>query len=276
MRARILTPSDAEAVKRLLRADPVSSIFVASRVESGVLQPHTPGTLWGWPEGDFRALLHIGRNMVPVAADQLAISAFVEAVGRRRLSQAILGPADMALQLWAGLARRWGRNYSVTREIRPRQPLMAISTAPRWPADTRVRPITFREFDSYLAASLAMFREEVGSGTMDQQTEDSFRRYCHSLVANGRAFGIVEDGHVVFKADIGAAGNLVAQMQGVWLHPSHRGQGISAGAVAAVTEYVLADYRTACLYVNDFNVRAIRCYERVGFSQTGEFSTVLF
>jgi hypothetical protein len=43
-----------------------------------------------------------------------------------------------------------------------------------------------------------------------------------------------------------------------------------------VTEYVLADYPIACLYVNDFNTRAIRCYERVGYEQVGEFATVLF
>ena len=46
--------------------------------------------------------------------------------------------------------------------------------------------------------------------------------------------------------------------------------------MAGVTEYVLADYPTACLYVNDFNTRAIRCYERVGFDQVGEFATILF
>ena len=30
------------------------------------------------------------------------------------------------------------------------------------------------------------------------------------------------------------------------------------------------------LYVNDFNTRAIRAYERVGFTTVGAFATVLF
>jgi RimJ/RimL family protein N-acetyltransferase len=276
MRARILTPNDVEPVSRVLHADPVSNIFVSSRIEAGVLSPHTPGVLWGWPEAEPRSLLHVGQNMVPVAVDQVAIAAFVEALGRRRSAQAILGPADMALPLWAALSRRWGRNYSVTREVRPRQPLMAITSPPVWPADTRVRPITFREFDSYLEAFLAMYREEVGGGNLDSHTEVSFRQYCQSLIANNRTFGIVENGRVVFKADIGAASTGVAQVQGVWLSPELRGQGLSAGAMSAVTEYVLAEFRTACLYVNSFNVRAIRCYERVGYTQVDEFATVLF
>ena len=91
-----------------------------------------------------------------------------------------------------------------------------------------------------------------------------------------RAFGIVEDGKVVFKSDIGAAWGSAAQIQGVWLDPALRGRGLSEPAMAAVTEYVLADYPVACLYVNDFNTRAIRCYQRVGYEQVGEFATVLY
>jgi predicted GNAT family acetyltransferase len=153
---------------------------------------------------------------------------------------------------------------------------MAITKPPIWPADIRVRPITFREFDSYLDAFLAMYRDEVGSGSLDHNIEVSFRQYCHSLVANNRAFGIVENGRVIFKADIGAAANSIAQVQGVWLAPEYRGLGLSAGAMSAVTEYALAEYRTACLYVNSFNVRAVRCYERVGFTVVDEFATILF
>ena len=89
-------------------------------------------------------------------------------------------------------------------------------------------------------------------------------------------YGIVENGRVIFKSDIGAASGSAAQIQGVWLDPALRGQGLSEPAMAAVTEYVLADYSIACLYVNDFNVRAVRCYERVGYQQVGEFATVLF
>ncbi|MDR1432069.1 MAG: GNAT family N-acetyltransferase [Propionibacteriaceae bacterium] len=276
MRARILTPADTDQVRRVLEADPVSNIFVASRVEAGVLNPHTPGMLWGWPTSEVRSILHVGQNMVPVAADQVAISAFAEAVGRRRSAQAILGPAGQALPLWTALSRRWGRNYSMTRQVRPRQPMMAITKPPIWPADIRVRPITFREFDSYLDAFLAMYRDEVGGGSLEHGIELSFRQYCHSLVANNRAFGIVENGRVIFKADIGAAANSIAQVQGVWLAPEYRGKGLAAGAMSAVTEYALAEHRTACLYVNSFNVRAVRCYERVGFTVVDEFATVLF
>lgn len=275
MTARILTSWDAAAARRLVAEDPVTNVFVGSRIEAGVLNPGSPGVLWGWPADAPASLLHIGANLVPVVRDAEPLPAFVEAAGRRRSCQSIVGPSWFALPLWRALGERWGKSWSQAREVRPRQPVMAISRPPRVAADARVRPITSADFDSYFAASVAMYTEEVGADPL-AGGDTSYRSYCRWLVDSGRAFGIVEGGRVVFKSDVGAASGAAAQIQGVWLDPSLRGKGLSEPAVAAVTEYVLADYPTACLYVNDFNTRAIRCYERVGYEQAGEFATVLF
>ena len=232
--------------------------------------------LWGWPAEHPTALLHIGANLVPVASSLEAIPAFVEAAGRRRTCQSIVGPNWLALPLWEALGRRWGSAYRDVREVRRRQPVMSLSTAPSAVADRRVRPIAAADFDSYLAASIAMYTEEVGNDPLAGGGATGYRSYCRWLIETGRAFGIVEHGRVIFKSDIGAASNGVAQIQGVWLDPRLRGHGLSIPAMAAVVEYVLADYATASLYVNDFNLRAIRCYQRVGFQPVGEFATVLY
>ena len=81
---------------------------------------------------------------------------------------------------------------------------------------------------------------------------------------------------MVFKAELGAVTPEVTQVQGVWMNPALRGQGLSAGYMAAVV--VLAQTRApvTSLYVNNFNSRARATYERVGFRQVGTFATVLF
>lgn len=275
MEARILTPADEEAARVVVAQDPIQNVFVGSRIDAGVLSPAAPGLLWGWPARQPIALLHCGANLAPVARNLDPVPAFVEAAGRRRTSQSIVGPSWLVMPFWRALAARWGRNYDVVREVRPRQPVMAISAPPRITGDPRLRPIRPAEFTSYFQASVAMYTEEVGS---DPGTgpDSGYRNYCWWLVEQGRAFGIVEDGRVVFKADIGATSGQVAQVQGVWLDPSLRGQGLSSAAMAAVVEYVLAEFSVASLYVNDFNVRAIRSYLRTGFEQVGEFSTILY
>ncbi len=276
MPARILTAADEPLVRELLAADPVGNVFVGSRVDVGVLNPAGPGVLWGWPAERPSALLHIGANLVPVASELDAIPAFVEAAGRRRTCQSIVGPSWLALPLWEALSQRWGSSYRDVREVRRRQPVMSLSAPPSIQADRRVRPITIADFDSYLQASIAMYTEEVGNDPLAAGGGTGYRGYCRWLVETGRAFGVVENGRVIFKSDIGAASGGVAQIQGVWLDPRLRGRGLSTPAMAAVAEYVLADYATASLYVNDFNIRAIRCYQRVGFRTVGEFATILY
>jgi hypothetical protein len=47
--------------------------------------------------------------------------------------------------------------------------------------------------------------------------------------------------------------------------------------MAAVVQIVRNRFApSVSLYVNDYNVRAVRTYERVGFRQVGTFATVLF
>lgn len=276
MPARILTAADAPLVREIVAADPVCNVFVGSRVDAGVLSPTSAGVLWGWPAERPRALLHVGANMVPVATDLMAIPAFVEAAGRRRTCQSIVGPSWLAWPLWEALSQRWGTSYQAVREVRRHQPVMSLSGAPVGPTDRRVRPISAADFSSYLQASVAMYTEEVGSDPLAQGAGSGYRNYCRWLVDSGRAFGIVEDAKVIFKSDIGAASGKVAQIQGVWLDPELRGRGLAAPAMAAVVEYVLSEYAIASLYVNDFNLRAIRAYERVGFTTVGEFATVLY
>lgn len=275
MPARILTSVDAASVRRLLSADPVANVLVASRVDAGVLNPRVPGVLYGWPETELQAVLHVGANLVPIAMNGDPIPDFVTAVGRHRTCQSIVGRSDLALELWAALSARWGRSYSQVREVRASQPLMAIADSPAVSADHRVVPITMTDFESYYRASVAMYIEEVGTDP-GSGPQSNYRNYCRWVVEQRRAFGIVEDGEVIFKGDIGAASGSVGQIQGVWLKPELRGQGRSIPAMAAVTEYVLAEFPVACLYVNDFNTSAIRSYLRVGFRQVGELATVLY
>lgn len=262
-------------MRRLLAADPVGHVFLASRVDAGVLSPSVPGAVYGWPAAEPRALLHAGANLVPIAAGPEALEAFVEVAGGRRTCQSIVGEAGMALALWEALGLRWGRTYSDVRQVRRHQPLMALRGTPAVAPDPRLRRITMLDFESYYRASVAMYTEEVGVDP-GSGAQSSYRNYCRWLVLEGRAFGIVVDGEVVFKSDVGAASGSVAQIQGVWLAPRLRGRGASVPAMAAVAEKVLAEYPVACLYVNDFNLAAVRTYLRVGFEQVGELATVLY
>ncbi|MGA0980493.1 MAG: GNAT family N-acetyltransferase, partial [Candidatus Nanopelagicales bacterium] len=117
---------------------------------------------------------------------------------------------------------------------------------------------------------------EVGISPVRGGGGAGYRARISDLVREGRALARIDDGRVVFKAEIGAASTRACQIQGVWVAPEHRGTGLSEPGMAAVVEMARREVAPlVSLYVNDFNHRARRCYDAVGFRGAGEFATVL-
>jgi predicted GNAT family acetyltransferase len=150
---------------------------------------------------------------------------------------------------------------------------MSISGAPQIEPDPGVRRMTLEHWDSYYEAAVKMYTEEVGVSPV-QGNPAGYRFYVRQLITTGRAFGLVRDGRVVFKADVGSVAGSVCQVQGVWLDPALRGQGLAAPAMAAVVRLAQSIAPTVSLYVNDFNRPARATYRRVGFAEVGEFATI--
>ena len=275
---RLLDDDDLPAARRLLRARPVENVFVAARVRVGGLQRFRLGcSVFGYMRGnELVAMLHSGANLVPVNAEEPEIvDAFVEFLGAARTCSSIIGPSDVAMGMWQGLSARWGHNWSTVREVRARQPMMSISGEPTIAPDPRVRRITMSDYHAYFSAAVAMYTEEVGQSPI-QGDESSYRNYVRRLIETGRAFGIVDRGRVIYKSDLGSVTPGVAQIQGVWLSPDLRGQGLAPAAMAGVVRLAREVAPTISLYVNDFNRPARATYRRMGFREVGEFATILF
>ncbi|HEX6232568.1 MAG TPA: GNAT family N-acetyltransferase [Jiangellaceae bacterium] len=271
-----LTPADFPEARELLAHNPVIDVFVSSRVhQAGTTGRGLGGELWGYREhGRLVSMCYAGANLVPVAATPPAIRTFADlASPRRRMCSSIVGPATAVLALWDLLQPAWGP----AREVRARQPVLAIDREPDVSPDPSVRRVRPDEIHRLLPASIAMFSEEVGVSPIGPDNGAQYRARVAELVNSGRAFARFEDGEVVFKADIGAVTPLACQVQGVWVRPDRRGNGLAGAGMAAVVEYARREIAPiVSLYVNDYNVAARAAYRHVGFAEVGTFATVLF
>jgi uncharacterized protein len=273
---RVLRPEDLPEVIELLSRDPVADVFVASRVAAVGLDPRRlGGELWGHVvDGRLEALCHAAANLVPVQAGPEAARAFAERarrLGRRCAS--IVGERDAVAAMWAELELHWGP----ARDVRPDQPLMAIESTPLVEPDPLVRRVAPEELDILVPACVAMFTEEVGVSPVSADGGASYRARVAELIRAGRAYARVDDGRVVFKAEIGSVSDAVCQVQGVWVPPELRGRGLSAPGMAAVAAQAMRDIApVVSLYVNDYNHAARATYRKVGFTDRGTFMSVLF
>ncbi|MFD5190517.1 GNAT family N-acetyltransferase [Streptomyces sp. NPDC058357] len=274
---RVLEPSDLGAALAVLESEPVANAFVTSRVQIAGLDPwRLGGEMWGWyADGRLRSLCYSGANLVPICATPEAVRAFADRARRAgRRCSSIVGPAEPTAQLWRLLEPGWGP----AREVRANQPLMVTESPSADVApDPLVRRIRKDEMDVLMPACVAMFTEEVGISPLAGDGGLLYQARVAELIGSGRSFARIEDGKVLFKAEIGAATSQACQIQGVWVAPEHRGRGLSEAGMAAVLRYALADVAPlVSLYVNDYNTPARRAYARVGFRETGAFMSVLF
>ncbi|WP_432151107.1 GNAT family N-acetyltransferase [Streptomyces sp. bgisy029] len=274
---RVLEPSDLGAALAILESEPVANAFVTSRVQVAGLDPwRLGGEMWGWyADGRLRSLCYAGANLVPICAGPEAVRAFADRARRAgRRCSSIVGPAEPTALLWRLLEPGWGP----AREVRANQPLMVTeSPSADIAPDPLVRRIRKDETEVLMPACVAMFTEEVGISPLAGDGGLLYQARVAELIGAGRSFARIDDGKVVFKAEIGAATPQACQIQGVWVAPEHRGKGLSETGMAAVLRYALADVApVVSLYVNDYNTAARKAYRRVGFRETGTFMSVLF
>ncbi|GGR50626.1 GNAT family N-acetyltransferase [Streptomyces netropsis] len=274
---KVLEPGDLDAALAVLDREPVANAFVAARVQAAGLDPwRLGGEMWGWYAGGrLEALCYAGANLVPICAGPEAVRAFADRARRSgRRCSSIVGPAEATTELWSLLEPHWGP----AREVRAHQPLMVTRAMPADIApDPLVRRIRKDELDVVMPACVAMFTEEVGVSPLAGDGGLLYQARVAELVGAGRSFARIEDGRVVFKAEIGAATALACQIQGVWVAPEYRGRGFSETGMAAVLGYALREVSpVVSLYVNDYNTAARAAYRRVGFEEVGAFASVLF
>ena len=273
---RVLGPGDVSDALQVIATDPVVNVFADYRTRITQLDPRwLGGEMWGYFDGDrLASMCHVGANLVPVNASPEACEAFVDRATRSGpRSSTIVGPHESVALMWAGLEEHWPR----PRDFRWDQPHLVATEIPTAPRDPLVRRTTKDETDALYPACVAMYTEEVGISPELDGGRDLYRARVNQLVGRGWSFSRIEDGRVLFKAEVACATPSACQIQGVYVDPELRGQGLCTAGMASVVDICLRDIApVVSLYVNAHNEPARAAYRHAGFEQTGTFATIMF
>ncbi len=272
----VLGTPDLTEFLALAARDPVVNVFVDYRARTTRLERRwLGGEMWGrFVDGRMIAACHVGANLVPVQAGPDDIAAFADRVsGPRRGVASIVGPQVAVEGLWSRLEEGWGP----PREVRSGQPHLQLDGPPAVAPDPAVRRTTMDDFDVVYPACVDFYTEELGVSPEYGGGGNFYRARVQQLITRGWQFARIDDGRVVFKAEVGCVSPYAAQIQGVYVDPDRRGEGLAGHGMAAVVELIRAEIApVASLYVNDWNLPARRAYEKAGFVETGRFSTIMF
>ncbi|TSI16074.1 DUF4081 domain-containing GNAT family N-acetyltransferase [Brevibacterium aurantiacum] len=278
-------------LKSLLALNPCENVYLIALLEvTGTAQMGSPaGSLLGVFDGDQPVAAYwVGGNIIPVAATSGTNQALAQKLNADgRYSCSLIGSREIILDLHSRL--NWGR----PRGVRDRQPLLAISSDPLIEPDEAVHLVTVEQLPAVFSASVDMFTNEVGFSPIESG-QSSYLARVRNIIRGKNCFARISDTlpqggpvrrwpatdqaeQVLFKADIGIRAPRIVQVQGVWVHPDVRQQGLGAAGMAAVVAQTrAAGHPTVSLYANDYNEVALRMYTRVGFEQVGTFATIMY
>ncbi len=273
---RVLAGPDTAGLSELAQTDAVANVFILSHLAAtGTAAPTMGGaSIFGVFDGDdLIGACWAGANLVPIQLDpEFAGLVAMRAHRSGRRFASIFGPAETVLAMYEQLEQLG----QLAHDVRADQPLMTIAGPPAVQANAALGFGQLADFEKILPACAAMFEEEVGYSPF-LGGRDFYSRRVEGLIRQGHSLvHLSDDGQVMFKAELGAVTPDVTQVQGVWMNPSVRGLGLSAGYMAAVVLLAQQLAPVTSLYVNDYNARARATYGRVGFRQVGTFATVLF
>ena len=273
---RLLGPADLADVTALLAHDPVVNVVADYRARVTQMQPRwLNGEMWGYYEAErLRSVCHSAANLMPAMATGRALEEFAaRALSQGRRCSTLLGPSEDVAEMWRLLEGSW----QPPRVVREDQPHLEIDSAPLVAGDPGVRISRMDDIDVLYPACVAMYTEEVGVSPEENGGASLYRARVAQLISRGWSFARIEDGRVVFKAEVAAATPHACQVQGVYVVPDRRGEGLGTAGMAAVVDLARKHIApVVSLYVNAHNVVARRAYERVGFRQTATFTTIMF
>lgn len=267
---------DKQAAFEFCEKNPIDTVFIRQNLEQAGLSLSGAVGIFSKPDNELVSLLWESGMAVPVGFSEAGFDMTADYLCRRPKGiTSFVGPRDQVMGLWKRLESDWGP----AADIRDPQYSMVIDSDPLIDGDKQVRPAQVGEGKLIFPVAVAAFKEEVGYDPSAHS--NSYMLRTRSLIRHGRTYiklGEGEGGNprVIFKADIGALAGGVAQIQGVWTVPDMRGRGIASAALASVIRQLRADpqIQHVTLYVNHYNLPALRVYEKLGFQHVSDWATV--
>ena len=227
-----------------------------------------------WPHAEPRAVLYMSGNgtLVP-AGDPDAGTAFAAAAERAGW-RVLVGDAPLSEALLDAYPRGLFRRRPSGREQR----FMLIAESPP-PVDRPAgfRRATYEDVPTLTEFACALHVEDLMGPPLARSTRPAVRARMADSVAHGLTYVVERDRAVVAKFDLSLHSRTRgAQIAGVYVEESYRGQGITAGAVAAIARELFRDgLPGVTLHVRADNAPAIAAYRRAGLVDRGAWTLAI-
>lgn len=129
------------------------------------------------------------------------------------------------------------------------------------------------DLDTLWKATVRMYTEETGLGLSPFELE-SYRLSIRHKIRERRVWLRSDGGAIVFKAGTLVPTDELSWLEGIYVTPALRGEGIATQSMRALLARISDRSRYIGLTVNADNVAALKLYERLGFRTRSDYCAV--
>jgi predicted GNAT family acetyltransferase len=267
-----LAETDRNEVLAFLAERPVQTVCMAGFIrDNGLVSKHNRGTFYGCrnSEGRLEGVALIGHATLIDARTARAMQEFGLVAQGFQQTHMILGEKDKVEEFWNYYADDGQEMRLACREM-----LFEVRRAMEMNEDVAgLRRATLADLDQIAPVQASMAECESGINPLAVDTEGFLAR-CARRIEMGRVWVLVEDGRLIFKADVQADTPDVVYLEGVWVNSAERGKGIGRKCMRQLCQDLLTHTKAVSVLVNEKHERAHTFYRMCNFKMRGVYDSI--
>jgi hypothetical protein len=271
VQVKALTEEHRAEALEFLAARPIHTVYMAGLIrDNGLVNPLNRGTFYSCrdEQGNLSGVALIGHITAIETTQEAAIEAFARLAQQFGKAHAILGESEMVGQFW---------NYYAEAGQQLRLACRETLFAQTWPVETHepvnLRRATLDDIEMVMPVHAQMAFEECGVNPLEKDPE-GFRSRTARRIEQGRVWVLVEDGRLIFKADVISETPGATYVEGVYVNPEEQNRGYGLSCMSQLSRTLLQGTSSVCLLANELNQSAHGFYRKAGFKMRGNYDTI--
>jgi predicted GNAT family acetyltransferase len=270
--------SEAEALA-FLSARPIHSVIMSSFIrDNGLVSDLNRGRFYSYRDhnGRIDGVALVGHATLFETSNETALAAFARLVHKSDNVHMIMGEEARVDRFWRHFTAAGSVPHRVGRELLLEQrATMLIPECTEMQQKVRgMRLATLADLSLVMTTHARMAYEELGSVDPSVADPKGFPDRCARRIHQRRVWVLIENGSLVFKADVVANTPDAVYLEGLYVNPEKRGQGYGLSCLTQLSRRLLEHTKSICLLVNERNHKAHNFYHRAGFQFQGYYTTI--
>ena len=267
-----LNTSDENEVLKFLAQRPIHTVGMVGFIhDNGLVSPLNRGTFYGCRnrQGQLEGVALIGHATLLETTTDRALEMLVAIAQTCTSTHMIMGEKERIDDFWNCYAGAGQEMRRACREL-----LFEL----QWPVEaldeiSGLRLATTDDIELAMPIQARMAFDESGVNPLERDPE-GFRQRCARRIEQGRTWVWIENGELIFKADVLSDTSSVIYLEGVWINTERRSQGYGLRCMSQLARSLLCRTRSLCVLVNENNKKAHTFYKRAGYKLRSVYDTI--